>query len=1115
MNSNFEYLASKNEYKLFAPACIEAENVLNTSPSMSVVGCRKALELAVKWVYSADCTMSMPYKNNLQALIHEPSFRFAVDTKTWGKLPYIIKVGNLAVHTDKTITRGDAVLALSSLFEFIQWIDYCYGESYEERRFNESLLMSTQDTSELEKILAEKEAKIESLLIEVESHKESYTENKGQHKQEREFTAEEISEFETRRKYIDVDLRLLGWEFKQGVRRDCIEIEVPVTGMPAALGSGNGFVDYVLYGKDGTPLAIIEAKKTIKNAKIGTHQAKLYADCIEQMTGCRPIIFNTNGFETYMWDDQVSPQRQVSGVFSRDDLQRIYNRRTSRKELNTIEIDDNITERYYQKEAIRAICDNIMGGHQRSLLVMATGTGKTRTAASLTDVLSRGGYITNTLFLADRTALVRQAKDAFKTHLPDMSLCNLLSNREDKNARIVFSTYPTILNAIDNVKTEDGRKLFTPAHFDLIIIDEAHRSIFNKYRAIFEYFDAYIVGLTATPKSDVHANTYEFFEVPRSVPTYAYEYETAVEKDNVLVPYHNIEVTTKFLSEGIVYDDLAAEDKERYEEDFTDEDGDMPDAIPAPEINKFIFNQDTVDYVINDLMTNGIKEESGNRLGKTIIFAQNKKHAQFIVDRFDILYPQFKGGFCSRIVCDDSYAQDLIDTFKNPIKEPHVAVSVDMLDTGIDVPEIVNLVFFKKIYSKTKFWQMIGRGTRIRPDLFGPGQDKECFYIFDYLGNFEYFRVNKDGKEGTEAKSPVVAVFDKKIRLIYALQESAFIREEYQSFRTGLIEDVFNQIIGLNIDRVDVKLKLRYVEKYKNKDSFVCLSDLDKKELIDNISVLVISNESDDNAINFDNLMYGLMLAQIEGSASFNRAKTNLKGRATYLLRKTTIPQVKAKTTVLKEVTDDSFWEQADVLRFEQIRIELRDLMKFIIADGVSLIYTNLMDAELERKEGQVMESGYSYEDYRIKVNRYIEENKNNTAIHKLRNNIPLTKVDYQTLERVLFNELGSEEEYKDKFGDTPFGLLIRRIAKMEYSAATKAFSTFINEQSLNQNQIVFVNKVIDYIVQNGYIDDISVLTRPPFDKPQNFVRLFDQERMKKLTEIINDVKDNAVKIII
>ncbi|TWH59287.1 type I restriction enzyme R subunit [Desulfitobacterium sp. LBE] len=472
MTANFDFLRGQTEYALFSTACIEAERVLATSPAMAAVGSRKAFELAVKWVYSADNTIFMPYKDNLQALIHEPSFKFAVDSQTWNKLPYIIKLGNLAVHTEKAIDRSEAVLSLSALFEFIQWVDYCYGQNYEERSFDEAkipaekVILDEAKIKEKDSLIEQKEAEILALRAQVEAMSERFTAEKTQHKEERQFIPGDISEFLTRKKYIDVDLKLLGWVLGDDVRE-----EVPVEGMPNP--EGKGYVDYVLYGKDGLPLALIEAKRTSKDPKIGTHQAKLYADCLERMTGRRPILFTTNGFETYLWDDLTSPQRKVSGIFSKADLQKLINRRSQRKALNEIPIDDKITDRYYQKEAIRAVCDSVETGHRKSLLVMATGTGKTRTASSLTDVLSRGGYITNTLFLADRTALVKQAKDDFKNYLPDMSLCNLLSNKDDKNARIVFSTYPTMLNAIDTAKNAEGQRLFSPAHFDLIIIDDA------------------------------------------------------------------------------------------------------------------------------------------------------------------------------------------------------------------------------------------------------------------------------------------------------------------------------------------------------------------------------------------------------------------------------------------------------------------------------------------------------------------------------------------------------------------------------------------------------------------------------------------------------------------
>ena len=1134
MASNFEFLKSIPDYRLFATACIEAEKVLPVSPAMSAVGSRKAFELAVKWVYSADHTMRMPYRDNLQSLIHEECFRYAVDPGTWPKLQYIIKVGNLAVHTGKAISRNDAVLSLSILFEFVQWIDYCYGADYRERKFEERLIPETAGDlqaarevearlttefqrfkAQTEQLIDEKDREIARLLVELQEKSAALTAQKEAHKAERAFTPEDLSEFATRKKYIDVDLKLMGWRFSQSERRDCVEEEMPVVGMPRESGSGEGYVDYVLWGKDGLPLAIIEAKRTFKDARQGTYQAQLYADCLERRTGRRPIIFNTNGYDYFIWDDQTGPQRRVSSIFSRDDLQRLVNRRTSRKKLSTVPIDDRITDRYYQKQAVRAVCAHFEKGHRRALLVMATGTGKTRTAASLTDVLSRGGYVTNTLFLADRTALVHQARDAFKKLLPEMSLCNLLSNKDDRNARVVFSTYPTMLNIINNERNEDGGRVFTPAHFDLIIVDESHRSIFRKYKAIFEYFDAYLVGLTATPRTDVHRSTYEFFEAEKDVPTYAYDYETAVKQDKVLVPFHNIEVKTKFLTHGITYDELSPEDKERYEEDFTDEDGLMPEEIPPPEINKFIFNQDTVDHVINDLMTNGLRDTSGNRVGKTIIFAQNKNHAQFIVDRFNALYPEFKGTFCRRVVCDDDYVQDLILQFKDPAKEPYIAVSVDMLDTGIDVPEIVNLVFFKRVRSKIKFWQMIGRGTRTCEDLFGPGRNKECFYIFDYLGNFEFFREHKHGIEATVSASTIAKVFAKQVQLIFHLQDAAFTAEEYRTWRSQLVAAVTRQIAGLSPERIDVRMKRQYVEKYNREEAFTCLTEQDKSELITNLADLVTTVEKDDRALEFDNLMYGLMLAELEGKTGiFKSLKRNVMDRAAYLLKKTSIPQVNAKIALLQAVTEDEFWAETDLLRWEEIRLALRELMKFIEGETPVLVYTDLQDEEIERTVAKDFRLEYDLQEYQRKVNKYIEENKDNIAIHKLRNNIPLTENDYKMLEHIFTGELGTREDYERSFKDTPFGLLVRRIAKLERAAAYEAFSAFINEQNLNADQIAFVDKVIDYIVQNGYVESVAELTKPPFDKPQSFIRLFDHKLQKEFVRIINELKENATKVI-
>ena len=722
---NFDFLKEQGAYyELFADACIEAEKIFATSPAMCAVGCRKALELAVKWVYAADSSISMPYKDNLASLLHEYSFKECLDERVWRPLLGINKLGNLAVHTDKLVKPADAALSLRSLFNFIDWIDYCYGANYVERSFDEKKIpakgvpLSKQQVAAIKAqgtLVAKQEDEIKSLEAKLEAMAEQLASERAANQQSRTFNPEEISEFETRKRYIDWDLGLAGWS----IGDDVVE-EREVHGMPVEPGNntGTGYIDYLLLGKDGRPLAILEAKRTSKSAQKGKQQARLYADCLQAEFGYRPLIFLSNGFDTFFIDDESGPERQVSGVFSRDDLQRIMNRRGSCQTLSSVPVNTDIAgggaNRYYQVEAIKRACANFDEGHRRGLLVMATGTGKTRVSAGLADVLMRANRVKNVLFLADRVALVSQAARAYQKYLPDTSRCNLCKNKEERDARIVFSTYPTILNAIDAVRNDDGVRMYSPAHFDLIIVDEAHRSIFKKYRAIFDYFDALIVGLTATPANEVDRNTYDFFEVERGVPTYVYEYETATKQDHVLVPFLGIKTHTSFIDEGITYKDLSDEDKQIIEEDFEETGQDVPDYIANTQINSWVFNEKTVDNVLETLMEKGVRVNGGQDLGKTVIFAQNQKHARFIVERFGKLYPKLSGGYIKTVLHSDDYSHTVIDEFELK-PQPVITVSVDMMDTGIDVPEIVNLVFFKKVRSKIKFWQMIGRGTRLVP----------------------------------------------------------------------------------------------------------------------------------------------------------------------------------------------------------------------------------------------------------------------------------------------------------------------------------------------------------------------------------------------------------------
>ena len=1119
---NFDFLNGRQEFSLFAASAVEAEKVFATSSAMCVIGCRKALELAVKWVYTVDNGIQAPYKDNLSALIHEYTFKKQLPPLLFGKIKGIVTFGNIAVHTGKIVPPAFAVQSLKSLFEFIQWVDYSYGSDYQVRTFDAQRIPKTHVSLDMQKIraqeslLGEKDAEIERLRQQLAELANKYTGAKERNRQSRTITMEDLSEFSTRKIYIDAMLLGMDWEL-EGPDSD-VSQEYEVEGMAGVPGQ-KGYADYVLWGRDGKPLAVVEAKKACKDPNTGRTQAKLYADCLELRFGQRPVMFTTNGFDTFFWDDKGGPQRKVSRIFSKTDLERIIERRTSRLPLESITISNAITDRYYQQAAIRSVCEEISRGVRKHLLVMATGTGKTRTAASLVDVLSRGHHITNVLFLADRTALVSQAKDDFKTYLPNMSLCNLCANKDDASARIVFSTYPTIMNAIDREKSKDGGILFSPAHFDLIVIDESHRSIFKKYRAIFEYFDAILLGLTATPKTEVARNTYEFFELENGVPTYAYDYDTAVHQDHVLVPYYNYEVTTKFLSEGITYEELSDEDKERYEDDFT-EDGVMPDSIPSQALNDFVFNQKTVDLVLQDLMERGIMVNGGERIGKTIIFAQNKRHAEFILERFNKLYPQYHGTWASRVVCDDSYAQTVIDNFKEAEKTPYIVVSVDMMDTGIDVPACVNLVFFKKVRSKTKFWQMIGRGTRLCPELTCTDliereeyTGKKRFLIFDYCGNFEYFRQVKHTTGGEVPISLSENIFRKCVRLVAAFQDASKFDGAYQPWRRELTELCQGRIAGLNTDLFHVQLALKHVEKFKKPEAFICLSELDQQELTEHIAPLVHFDEADAMALRFDNFIYGFILNVLDESPLVRRDMARLVTTARLLEKKSSIPQVAAKLPLLRQISDPELWKDIDICKLEDIRRELRALIRFLDEGSKRKdIITILTDPILDSTAGIPLPEEDPFESYKMKVNRYIEEHKNSLAIYNLTHNISLTRKDYEELERVFTQELGSKEDYVKTFGDTPFGLLIRKIAKLDHEAVLAAFSEFINDQSLNSRQIAFVQKVITHIEQNGYIEDISVLTKAPFDKPAKLLD-FDERRQERLLAVIKSVRDNALVI--
>lgn len=612
--SNFDFILKNEIFKTFAEAAEEAEKSIAIANVSCTILCRRALELAVKWIYANDRELVLPYQNNLSSLVYDINFKSMINEKVFNGMTYIIKLGNFSVHSNKKVTRKEAVLCLKYLFDFMDWIAYYYDSNYIETKFDEGKLpgessanLKKEEREELENKLVEKDEKIEKILKENEELREKLTKQRTSKKTAYNFKVSDISEFETRKQFIDLDLKIAGWD-STNIRK-----EVEVKGMPNT--QEKGYIDYVLYGENGKPLAVVEAKRTSKDAKIGQQQAKLYADCLEKEYAQRPIIYYTNGKEIYMWDDLSYPERKVSGFYTQDELQLLIKRRDSKENLEHIFIANNIANRPYQLEAVKKVCESFEQKHRRALIVMATGTGKTRTAISLVDVLTNKNWVQNVLFLADRTELVKQAEKNFKKLLPDMSCCNLLSSkdRDPEESRIIFSTYQTMINCIDKMKNKNGITLFTPGHFDLIIIDEAHRSIYKKYQAIFDYFDGLLVGLTATPRDEVDKNTYKFFQLENNVPTFVYEYDEAV-RQKYLVDYHTISTTTKFIERGIKYSELKEEDREEYENLF--EEGEVQEEISSSAINSWLFNRDTIKIILETVMQKGLKVEGGDKLRK-------------------------------------------------------------------------------------------------------------------------------------------------------------------------------------------------------------------------------------------------------------------------------------------------------------------------------------------------------------------------------------------------------------------------------------------------------------------------------------------------------------------
>ena len=1088
---NFDYLKELelNDLHRF---CASAEELQVCMPDLSAISARRALEYIVHSLYQMK-NLNVSERASLYELVEgEPFKEFIGDERVMMAVHYVRKVGNCGAHA-ATVSKKESFFCLLNIYNVVGAVLLKLKVVESIKPFDRNLIPEALRGPVMTPPKAVHITPSDKLVEAVD--KENVESNTPV-----EVLPTDISEAETRRMYIDLMLREAGWEIldTDGLvqpSKACIEVELQ--GMPNT--HDVGFADYVLFGSNGKPLAVIEAKRTSASAVKGKHQAELYADCLEKQYGVRPVIYYTNGFQTYIIDGLGYPPRRLYSFHTEDDLERMLQKR-GRKDITDFSIKDNITDRYYQKTAIKAVCEHYNNKHRRGLLVMATGTGKTRVAISLVDVLKRNDWVKNVLFLADRTSLVKQAHKNFVKLLPNETTCVLNESGErDMNARITFSTYQTMINFIDT-----DEKLFSVGRFDLIIIDEAHRSIFGKYGAIFNYFDAMLIGLTATPREEVDKSTYDIFEMEQGSPNYAYELEDAV-SDGYLVNYAGFKRGSVILKEGIKYSSLTEKEKMQMEQiweyEMTRKALDPSPRMAAEttvmyekakyvrdinnnELFTYIHNINTIDKVLQDLMENGLKVQSGERIGKTIIFAYRHTHAELIVERFNALYPEYGAGFCVLIDNQVTYAQDLIDKFEKRDTDPQIAVSVDMLDTGIDVPDVLNLVFFKPVKSRIKFMQMIGRGTRLSQGVFGD-EDKKEFYIFDWCCNFDYFEKNPNGKEVASVQSLTERLFGLRTDIAFHLQhqkyqEDAFAKNLHDETKTLLK----GMVSVLSDNHISVRAKWEQVSHFKESSAWEYISELDTLTLKNDIAPLLPKNTQDENAKKFDVLVLAIELSLLDDDTHANKSVQNVQFVAERLQEKASIPQILAKMPTIKEVLNPVCWENVSLSWLERVRTDLRDLTKFLIGDKKKWFVVDIEDVVSYGGESTGIVTRVSYKQ---RILDFLAENRDLPVLNKIYSMEQLTHADVCELERILWKELGNKEDYDRYTQNMACGanvaMFIRSIIGVNRKEAIEKFTQFISGSELNAEQEEFLMTIISYVCENGDITKDIVVNESPFDE--------------------------------
>lgn len=1110
---NFDYLKDNIALEQLYRYCDMAEQRQTTEPEVSALNARRALDWIVKSVYEMKGER-VGERASLFELTDGATFRdFVNDPEVMKAVHWVRKVGNRAAHAG-SVGKSEAFYSLVNIYNVVKAILLKLRRFDSIPDFDRSLV---PERPRRQRILVARPADAPKRKDETPRQFAATVEHEvieAAPAVAPELSWSDIDEADTHRLLIDLMIREARWEIlpAKGARhpaKACIEVEV--NGMPPA--GGKGFADYVLFGDDGRPLAVIEAKRSSVDPHAGEQQATLYADCLEREYGVRPAIYFTNGYVTWLVDGIGYPKRRVYAFHSKEDLLWLHQQR-KRKDITDMSVKDAISNRHYQKTAIKQICEHFNAKHRRGLLVMATGTGKTRTAISLVDVLQRAGWVKNTLFLADRTSLVRQAHRNFVKLMPDVPTA-VLSDKDSKpdlNARITFSTYQTMINHIDaDVKT------FSVGRFDLIIIDEAHRSVFGKYGAIFHYFDSLLVGLTATPRDQVDRSTYDLLQLEGGVPNFAYELGEAV-TDGYLVPPVGIKRNSAVINDGIRYNSLSAAEKEQLEKVWEYEAAASPGEPAQPrdilsrEIYEYIFNTKTVDLVLQDLMANGLKVDSGEKIGKSIIFAFSSQHAQLIVERFNLLYPALGPDFCRQIDYSVKYSQSLIDRFSQRDSLPQIAVSVDMLDTGIDVPDVLNLVFFKRVRSRIKFMQMIGRGTRLCPGIFGPGRDKKEFYIFDYCGNFNYFETHIDEPHTPPVASLTERLFGVRADIAYCLQAPEYQADEVaRKMHDSLKATLRAQVEALPDSHISVRAHWEAVRRFRAADTWTHIRATDVLEMKNKMAPLVsnafatpsmgsaseaaesqppygASPIDDERAKKFDLLALYVQLSMVDSSFVADRYEERIRATVDALRGLAAIPSVGSKMGYLNEVMSPEFWLNKSLSSIERMRLEIRDLLKYISGDVSQTFEVDIDD----RITDAGIASGFVPSvTYRQKVLDFLEENRDLPVLTKIKNIEQLTASDIEELERIMWQELGSKDDYmrflsRENLADScadSVAAFIRTIVKVDRPKALELFTAYISEKSLSADQEEYLKSILDYVCENGDMQTSALINESPFDE--------------------------------